>query len=209
MALTFNGNSPDSVVFNGNQCDYVYYNGTLVWQRLKYTAPTAKSGLVYNGAAQALVNAGVINAGAAYFQYSLDGANWQTSVPTGTNAGGYTVYWRVIMTNTGAVAASGTVGINISKATAVITPERAWGSASYTASYSGWRHSISCTYNGDGPISISISDDSIITGASWSNNELLFTTAKVYRACSSIMTITAPETNNFTAASATHGFAFV
>lgn len=209
MALTFNGNSPDSVVFNGNQCEYVYYNGVLVWQRLKYTAPTAISGLVYNGSAQALVNAGVIRAGAAYFQYSLNGSSWQNSVPTGTNAGGYTVYWRVVMTNTGATAASGTIGVNIGKATGVITPERAWGSASYTASYSGWNHSITCPYNGDGQISIDISNTDIITGATWTDNTLRFTTAKVYAPCSAVMTITAPETANYTAASATHGFAFV
>ena len=58
------------------------------------TAPTAKTGLVYNGEAQELINAGSAEGGE--IQYSLDGTNYATTIPTGLNAGTYTVYYKVV-----------------------------------------------------------------------------------------------------------------
>ena len=55
-------------------------------------APTAKAP-TYNGSAQALVNPGKADGGT--MQYSTDGKTWSTTVPTATNAGTYTVYYRV------------------------------------------------------------------------------------------------------------------
>ena len=57
------------------------------------TAPKAKSGLVYNGSAQELITAGSSTAGE--MQYSLDGNNYSTAIPKGTDAKTYTVYYRV------------------------------------------------------------------------------------------------------------------
>ncbi len=56
------------------------------------TAPTANA-LHYTGEAQALVTAGSATGGTLY--YSLDGENWSTRVPTGTNTGEYTVSYKV------------------------------------------------------------------------------------------------------------------
>ena len=57
------------------------------------TAPKARD-LTYNGSAQALVTAGTTNNGT--LQYSLDNKNWSTTIPTGTNAGTYDVYYKVV-----------------------------------------------------------------------------------------------------------------
>lgn len=57
------------------------------------TAPVPVADLVYTGAAQALVIAGSTTGGT--MKYSLDGESYSTSVPTGTDAGAYTVYYRV------------------------------------------------------------------------------------------------------------------
>ena len=54
--------------------------------------PTAKV-LTYNGSAQELVNAGSTNFGT--LKYSLDGTAYSTSIPTATNYGSYTVYYKV------------------------------------------------------------------------------------------------------------------
>lgn len=54
--------------------------------------PTAKS-LVYTGSAQELVTAGVGTGGT--LKYSTDGTNWSTTIPTKTNAGTYSVYFKV------------------------------------------------------------------------------------------------------------------
>lgn len=55
-------------------------------------APTAKV-LTYNETAQALVNAGSTDFGT--LKYSLDNSTWSTSIPTATNQGSYTVYYKV------------------------------------------------------------------------------------------------------------------
>ena len=57
------------------------------------TPPTGKSNLVYNGKAQDLITAGSSTTGT--MQYSLDGTTYSTTIPQGTNAGSYTVYYRV------------------------------------------------------------------------------------------------------------------
>ena len=58
------------------------------------TAPTAKT-LTYTGSAQALVNAGSTTGGT--LKYSLtSGSSYGNSVPSETNAGSYTVYYKVV-----------------------------------------------------------------------------------------------------------------
>ena len=58
------------------------------------TPPTGKSNLVYNGAAQELITAGSTTTGT--MEYSLDGTTYAETIPQGTNAGSYTVYYKVI-----------------------------------------------------------------------------------------------------------------
>ena len=58
------------------------------------TPPTAKENLVYTGKEQALITAGKADGGT--MQYSLNGTDWQDTVPVGTNAGTYTVQYQVI-----------------------------------------------------------------------------------------------------------------
>ena len=59
----------------------------------EYIAPTVKN-LTYNGSAQELLNAGSTNDGTIY--YSIDNSTWSTTVPSGINAGSYSVYWKLI-----------------------------------------------------------------------------------------------------------------
>lgn len=62
------------------------------------TAPTAKTNLTYSGSAQQLVNGGSVSHGS--ISYSIDnGSTWLSGIPTGTNAGTYTVYYKVTGTN--------------------------------------------------------------------------------------------------------------
>ena len=57
------------------------------------TAPTANS-LTYTGSAQALLTAGTATNGT--MQYSTDGQSYSTTIPTGTNAGSYDVWYKVV-----------------------------------------------------------------------------------------------------------------
>ena len=58
------------------------------------TAPSAKTNLVYNGENQELITAGTTNLG-DLLSYSLDGVNYSAEIPTATDAGTYTVYYKV------------------------------------------------------------------------------------------------------------------
>lgn len=58
------------------------------------TAPTAKTGLTYNGEAQTLVNAG--SATGASIEYKLGDGEYSDTIPAATNAGEYTVYYKFV-----------------------------------------------------------------------------------------------------------------
>ncbi len=63
-----------------------------------YTAPTANEGLSYTGLAQNLIEAGSTAHG--IIEYSLEeNGTYSTAIPTGTNAGTYTVWYKVIGDN--------------------------------------------------------------------------------------------------------------
>ena len=60
-----------------------------------FTAPTAQENLTYTGQEQALITAGMTNHGT--MQYSLtENGKYSQNIPTGTDAGAYTVWYRVI-----------------------------------------------------------------------------------------------------------------
>ena len=86
------------------------------------TAPKGRS-LTYNGSAQTLINAGSTTGGT--MQYSLNGSSWSTSLPTGTNPGPYTVYYRVVGNNTYSSVGAKTITVTINKATPSVTPPTA------------------------------------------------------------------------------------
>lgn len=87
-----------------------------------YTAPTAMDGLIYSGNAQALVNAGSTAHGKLLYSLSKDGAYSET-VPTGTDAGEYTVWYKVAgdSNHTDTQPASVTVTVVPKTATATVT----------------------------------------------------------------------------------------
>ena len=58
-------------------------------------APTAKTNIVYNGNDQALINTGASNTGKVQYSLSKDEKTFSETIPTGKNAGDYTVYYRV------------------------------------------------------------------------------------------------------------------
>ena len=83
------------------------------------TAPTAKS-LTYSRNAQALVNAG--NSSCGTMQYcATQSGTYTTTIPTQTNAGTYTTYWKVSNDSNHSGTCSGTVVTTIAKQTPVLS----------------------------------------------------------------------------------------
>ena len=75
------------------------------------TTPTAVENLIYNGSAQALVNAGNTDFGTLL--YSLEGQNYSDDIPTGTDAGTYTVYYKVEGSDNWNAVAAQTIEVTI------------------------------------------------------------------------------------------------
>ena len=84
------------------------------------TAPTAKTGLKYNGESQALIVAG--SAVGATIEYKLGDAEWSTDIPAATDAGEYTVVYRAVAAaNYNVVDGEQQLIVTIAKADAQVT----------------------------------------------------------------------------------------
>ena len=83
-----------------------------------FTAPTALT-LTYNDTAQELVFPGTTDSGT--MKYSTDKVNWQTTIPTGTDAGLYTIYYYVEGDENHKNSAEGHVNTTIGKADLELT----------------------------------------------------------------------------------------
>ncbi len=94
------------------------------------TAPTAKTGLVYDGNAKSLINAGTSEHG--YWEYSLDGTSYSSDIPTGIDAKTYTVYCRFVP-NTGYGNIS-PVQLSVTIAPLAVDEPTVSGSYTYTGS---------------------------------------------------------------------------
>ena len=81
------------------------------------TLPAAKT-LTYTGSAQALIAAG--EAAGGTMVYSLDGVSFSEAIPTGTNAGEYTVYYKAMGDKNHNDTPVNTVVVSIAKAAPVI-----------------------------------------------------------------------------------------
>ena len=91
---------------------------TIAKANAEFTAPTAKTDLVYTGSAIELVVAGSVTGGA--MQYKLGEDEYDTTVPAATNAGTYTVYYKVIGDGNHNDAAEVSITVTIAKAKNVI-----------------------------------------------------------------------------------------
>lgn len=78
------------------------------------TAPTPITALTYTGEAQLLINAGTTADGT--MQYSTDGTHYGTTIPTGENAGEYTVWHKVAGDGNHSDTTPASVSVTIAKA---------------------------------------------------------------------------------------------
>ena len=77
---------------------------------------TPKTNLAYTGDPQALLESASCSLDSAEIQYSLDNQDWQNTIPTGTNAGTYTVYVKATDPNSQYSDVTEHVTVTISKA---------------------------------------------------------------------------------------------
>ena len=85
-----------------------------------FTAPTAQENLTYTGQEQALITAGMTDHGT--MRYSLtENGTYSQDIPTGTDAGAYTVWYRVIGDANHNDTAPASVAVSIGKKPLTIT----------------------------------------------------------------------------------------
>ena len=85
-------------------------------EKPEYIAPIAKN-LTYNGSSQELLTAGSTNDGTIY--YSIDNSTWGVAVPSGINAGSYTVHWKLVA-NEGYCDIRSEINVTIAKLTPTV-----------------------------------------------------------------------------------------
>ena len=158
------------------------------------TAPTAKAGLVYNGNAQVLINAGSTTGG--QLQYSLtSGSDYSTELPKATNAGSYTVYYKVVGDADYADVAENSFAVTIGKKAVTVAPKNASinkGNAipTFELAYTGLVGSDALTPNtaatftcfeADGTTAVSTSTAAGTYTITWTNKDsVTFTGAENY-----------------------------
>ena len=157
------------------------------------TAPTAKS-LTYNGSAQTLVNTGTATNGV--IQYSLDNKTFSTTAPTATNAGSYTVYYKVVGDTNHNDVAEKNLSTTIAKKANVLKLSATSGKITDSATLS---FNVS-TNESNGTLSIANSNNAVATA---SLSEKTITITAVKEGVSTI-TVKSAETTNYKAASTTY-----
>ena len=123
--------------------EITFAKGTLTVDKvdLTVTAPKVVDGLVYTGAAQALITAGSSDGGE--MQYSLDGKTYDKAIPTGTDAKTYTVYYTVAADGNHNAVEAKTVSATIAKAKLTVkandmTITQGAEAPEYTVTYDGF-----------------------------------------------------------------------
>ena len=87
----------------------------------RITPPTAQENLIYTGQEQALITAGSVTSGGT-MQYSLtENGTYSQDIPTGTDAGAYTVWYRVIGDENHNNTVPASVAVSIGKKPLTIT----------------------------------------------------------------------------------------
>ena len=107
------------------------YNGSKHVKSVKFvkklrtpevTAPIAKDGLAYTGSPIELVDAGTTTGGT--MQYKVGSGTYSESIPTATNAGTYTVYYKVVGGEAYSDVAEASISVTIAKVAATAKSDK-------------------------------------------------------------------------------------
>lgn len=181
-----------------------YNTGTLTINKAAptYTAPTAKTNLVYNGSEQTLINAGSATGGTMC--YSFDNSIWYNNADmmkrTNANTSGYTVYFKVVGDENHNDVAPASINVAIAKANGWCKlPESEspyWDDPDWVISYT-----LEVDHHG-GDLSYLKSEGMNDISVSISGNSVTISKAQ-YKRGPGTVTITSSATTNYNAASAT------
>ena len=116
----------------GTNANYDYSNAkgkvdvSIAKAEVSFTVPTAKTGLVYKGEEQELINAGSVDSAIGRMEYSLSETGpYHPDIPKASAAGSHSVYYKVVGTNANYdySKAKGKVDVSITKVQGTPTVE--------------------------------------------------------------------------------------
>lgn len=119
------------------------------------TAPVAKE-LTYTGEAQELIVAGMATGGELL--YSLDATNYSAGIPTGINAGTYTVYYKAIADDYHTDSDVQTIVVTIKKADGNV----AVAQESVSKIFGDEPFSVAATLTGDGSVTYASTNEEVV-----------------------------------------------
>ena len=142
------------------------------------TVPAAKTGLVYNKSAQALISAGEVVSGT--MEYKLGDGDWSEEVPTATKAGTYTMYYKIVSHNThqDSIPESNSYEVTIDKGTPtyITRPKAIPGLI-----YDGSEHNLVTDGENEGGFDVIFNRD--LEGIHWTNTPSFATKVGNYYVC--------------------------
>ncbi|EHI54765.1 hypothetical protein HMPREF9333_02054 [Johnsonella ignava ATCC 51276] len=195
----------------GTNANYDYNNAkgsvnvSIAKAEVQFTAPTAKTGLVYTGEEQALINAGSVDSNIGEMQYSLkETEGYSKTIPTAKDAGSHRVYYKVVGANSNYDYSNAKGDVDIFIAKVSITP---------TVAISGWTYKASpnaptVTGNkGNGAVSyVYFTDENCTTETTAANSGADSTGGVPKNAGKYWVQATITETENYKGATAKVGF---
>ena len=113
--------TPTSGGENYREC-FTYIKPSISQAAGSVTAPAVKTGLVYNGEEQALLET-LPASSTGTVQYSLDGTNYTETSPTGKEAGTYTVSYKVVGDKNHLDVEAQSIAVKIEKLDITVTAE--------------------------------------------------------------------------------------
>ena len=172
---------------------------------VSFTAPTPKTGLVYTGGEQLLVNAGIVDLAIGKMRYSLsETGTYSETIPKEENAGSYSVYYKVAGTNANYDYTNAKGRVNVSIAKAELMP---------TVAITGWtygtaHHAPTVTGNtGNGAVTYEYFTDENCTTKTTAANSLSNSEGGVPKNAGKYrVKATIAETENYNGATAIAGF---
>ena len=213
-----------TVTISDNTAGNYYISGTTTFNIAKrtptVTAPTPKTNLVFNGSTQELINAGTTSHGT--MQYSLDNVNYSTTIPSGTNAKSYTVWYRVVGNSNindygpyyisssiakaqGTATVEGTTNTYDGTAKNLVTVNGNTGTMNYKVNDGGWSTTLPQATNAGGPWTIYWSMDESTNYTGIPSASTRYVTSSISKASQAAPTATGATTTYDTIATATAG----
>ena len=141
---------------------------------------------VYNGEAQPLVSAGNTNFGTLL--YSTDGLNYQSDIPTATNAGSYTLYYMVAESDNWNEATPQTVAVTITKHTSTIN----YATDAESKTFGDGAFTKLLLNNGDGQVTYGSNNETVATVDAATGE------VTIVNSGSAVITATVVDGNNYT-----------